>query len=114
MMTARHRVRLVVPRVLAAVAVGALAIGATVIISSGAGAAGTVPLSNSFGYKYGYAAAKAELPKLYAGTNTVVNPTPRPAAKNKTIVVISAGQSSISSSIPSDAAVAAAKAIGWK
>src|ERR1700722_17535207 len=106
MMTARHRVRLLVPRVLVALAAGAFAMGATAIGSSGAGAATKVPLSNSFGYKYGYAAAKAELPKLYAGTNTAVNPPPRPAAKNKTIVVISAGQSSISSSIPSNAAVA--------
>ena len=113
-MTARHRVRLVLPRVLVALAAGAFSIGVTSIDTSSAGAAGTVPLSNSFGYKYGYAAAKAELPKLYAGTSSAVNPTPRPAAKNKTIVVISAGQSSISSSIPSDAAVAAAKAIGWK
>jgi ribose transport system substrate-binding protein len=73
-----------------------------------------VPLSNPFGYKYGYKAAVAELPKLYAGTNTNVNPTPRPAAKGKYVVIISAGQASISSYIPVDAAAAAAKAIGWK
>jgi ribose transport system substrate-binding protein len=81
---------------------------------SGASSSSTIPLSNSFGYKYGYAAAKAELPKLYAGTNTAVNTTSRPAAKDKTVFIISSGQASISSSIPSDAAMAAAQAIGWK
>ena len=43
-----------------------------------------------------------------------VDPSSRPAAKNKFIVVISSGQASISSQVPSDAAVAAAKALGWK
>lgn len=48
------------------------------------------------------------------GTNRNVDPTPRPAVKGKHIVVISSGQASISSQIPSDGAVAAAKAIGWQ
>jgi ribose transport system substrate-binding protein len=113
-MSRRHRVRRVLTPVLAVCALGGLTLGVTAINTSSAGAAGKVPLSNIFGYKYGYAAAKAELPKLYAGTNSSVNTTSRPAAKNKFVVVISAGQSSISSSIPSDAAVAAAQAIGWK
>jgi len=80
----------------------------------GVSGAATIPLANPFGYKYGYSAAVAELSHLYAGTYTPVNPTKRPAAKDKSIVVISGGQASISSSIPSDAAVAAAQAIGWK
>jgi len=112
-MIARHRVRLVLPRVLLAVAAGMVTVGVTSVGTTGAGAASSVPISNIYGYKYGLAAAKAELAKLYAGTNAAVNPTSRPAAKNKTVVVISAGQASISSSIPSNAAVAAAKAIGW-
>src|ERR1039458_10796586 len=99
-------------RVFAAMAVGAIAL--TVTSVSGASASTSVPLSNSFGYKYGYAAAVAELPKLYAGTNTAVNTTPRPAAKNKSVFIISSGQASISSSIPSDAAMVAAQAIGWR
>ncbi|MGH9048003.1 MAG: hypothetical protein ACRDVW_11935, partial [Acidimicrobiales bacterium] len=82
--------------------------------ASAASSSGKVPLANPFGYKYGYKAAVAELPKLYKGTSTKVNPTPRPAAKHKYVVIISAGQSSISSYIPVDAAAAAAKAIGWK
>jgi ribose transport system substrate-binding protein len=99
------------PRVFAAMAIGAIALTVTSVSSS---ASTKIPLSNSFGYKYGYAAAKAELPKLYAGTNTAVNTTSRPAAKNKSVFIISSGQASISSSIPSDAAMAAAQAIGWK
>ncbi len=82
--------------------------------SSAASSSGGIPLANPFGYKYGYKAAVAELPKLYAGTSTKVNTTPRPAAKNKYVVIISAGQASISSYVPVDAAAAAAKAIGWK
>jgi ribose transport system substrate-binding protein len=114
-MAAGHRVRVLVPRVVAAVVAATFTVGLTSISSSNVGASTSqVPLSNIFGYKYGYAAAKAELPKLYAGTNTAVNTTPRPAAKNKSVVIISSGQASISSSIPVDAAEAAAQAIGWK
>jgi len=93
-------------------AVGAIAL--TVTSGGGASASTSIPLANPFGYKYGYAAALAELPKLYAGTSTAVNTTSRPAAKNKSVFIISAGQASISSSIPADAAQAAAQAIGWK
>jgi ribose transport system substrate-binding protein len=99
-------------RVFAAVAVGAIAL--TVTSGGGASASTSIPISNPFGYKYGYAAALAELPKLYAGTSTSVNTKSRPAAKNKSVFIISAGQASISSSIPADAAQAAAQAIGWK
>jgi len=92
---------------------------ASVLVSFGAvatvsAAPGRAPSANSSGYGYGYRAAVAELPKLYAGTSTQVNPTPRPAAKNKFVVIISAGQSSISSYVPVDAAAAAAQAIGWR
>jgi ribose transport system substrate-binding protein len=48
------------------------------------------------------------------GTNRNVDPTPRPAAKGKHVVVISNGQASDTSSIPSNAVVAAAKALGWQ
>lgn len=47
------------------------------------------------------------------GTNRDVDPTPRPAAKGKHIVVISSGQANISDSIPSNGAMEAAKAAGW-
>ena len=47
------------------------------------------------------------------GTNRDVDPTSRPAAKGKHIVVISSGQANISNQIPSNGAVEAAKAAGW-
>jgi len=48
------------------------------------------------------------------GTNRAVDPTPRPAVPGKHVVVISAGQASISAQVGVDAAVDAAKAIGWQ
>jgi ribose transport system substrate-binding protein len=111
-MTSKHRSAARWPRIFVAVAAGAVALSFAPITT--AGAASSVPLSNPFGYKYGYKAALAELPKLYAGTATNVNPTRRPAAKNKSIVIISSGQASISSSIPVGAAQAAAEKLGWK
>lgn len=58
--------------------------------------------------------ARTAVQRALEGTNRPVNTTARPAVKGKHIVVISTGQSSISSSVPSNAAVDAAKAIGWK
>jgi len=60
------------------------------------------------------AAAEASTTQAEKGTYRDVDPTSRPAVKGKHIVVISAGEASISSQVPSDAAVAAAKAIGWQ
>lgn len=59
-------------------------------------------------------ATSATLAALYKGTLTAPSSASRPAAKGKKIVIISAGQSSISSSIPVNAAQAAAKAMGWQ
>jgi ribose transport system substrate-binding protein len=56
---------------------------------------------------------QATLAAVYKGTLTSPDTTPRPAAKGKKIVIISSGQSSISSSIPVNAAKEAALAIGW-
>lgn len=50
----------------------------------------------------------------YAGTLREPDTTPRPVAKGKKVVIISAGQASISSSIPVGAAEEAAKAAGWQ
>ncbi len=61
-----------------------------------------------------YDAAVAATTQAIKGTFKNVDPASRPAAEDKSIVVISAGQAGDSSKIPSDAAVAAAKAIGWK
>jgi ribose transport system substrate-binding protein len=48
------------------------------------------------------------------GTNRPVDPTPRAAVKDKRIAVISAGQVSMSSAVPANAAMDAAAAVGWK
>jgi ribose transport system substrate-binding protein len=56
----------------------------------------------------------AALKALYKGTLKSPSTASRPAVKGKKIVIISAGQSSISSSVPVNAAAAAAKAIGWQ
>ena len=58
-------------------------------------------------------AAMAATAQAEKGTNRQVDPTSRPAVKGKHVVVISSGQASISSMVPSDGAMAAAKAIGW-
>jgi ribose transport system substrate-binding protein len=60
------------------------------------------------------AAAQAEVNKAFQSTNVDVDPTSRPGVKGKHIVVISQGQANASSQIPSDGAVAAAKALGWQ
>jgi ribose transport system substrate-binding protein len=62
----------------------------------------------------GLQAATAATAEAEKGTSRPVDSTSRPAAKGKHVVVISSGQASISSQVPSDAAVAAAKAIGWQ
>ena len=59
-------------------------------------------------------AAVAATAQAKKGTNRPVDPTPRAAAKGKHIVVISAAQSQISSSVPVAGAEAAAKAMGWQ
>jgi ribose transport system substrate-binding protein len=60
------------------------------------------------------ARAQASTALAFKGTNRNVDSKSRPAAKGKHIVVISAGQAASSSSVPSNGAVAAAKAIGWQ
>jgi ribose transport system substrate-binding protein len=56
----------------------------------------------------------AKLKALYAGTLKSPSTASRPAVKGKKIVIISAGQSAISASVPVNAAEAAAKKIGWQ
>jgi ribose transport system substrate-binding protein len=50
----------------------------------------------------------------YAGTSRPVDPTARPAVPDKHVVVISAGQASLSAKMPADAAVEAAEELGWR
>lgn len=71
------------------------------------------PSSSSSGSAF-LATAQQHVNQDYQSTNKEPDSTSRPAAKGKKIVVISAGQAGISSSVPSDAAVEAAKAAGWQ
>jgi len=66
--------------------------------------------ANDSGY---LATAKAKTQQNYKGTNTMPDTTLRKPTPGKKVVVISGGESALSSSVPSDAAVAAAKAAGW-
>jgi len=56
----------------------------------------------------------AKLKALYTGTLKSPSTASRPAVKGKKIVIISAGQSAISASVPVNAAEAAARKIGWQ
>jgi ribose transport system substrate-binding protein len=59
------------------------------------------------------AAPNPELQAVYDGTLESPDTKSRPAVKGKKVVIISSGQSSISSSIPVNAAEEAAKKMGW-
>ncbi|HEX5588584.1 MAG TPA: substrate-binding domain-containing protein [Acidimicrobiia bacterium] len=59
-------------------------------------------------------AASRATDRALRGRSTPVDPTPRPAVPGKHVVVISAGQASSTAKVGVDAAVAAAKAIGWQ
>src|SRR3954454_15954234 len=56
----------------------------------------------------------ASLASAYKGTLASPDTTSRPAAKGKSVWIISGGQSSESSSVPVNAAKAAAEKLGWK
>jgi ribose transport system substrate-binding protein len=99
----RRRVTAVVATtaVLITVVVGTLAVPA------GAGSDGN---TNRLQLRAAIAATKA----AYKGTSRAVDPTPRPAVRGKYLIVVSAGQSSISAQVPAAALVDAAEAIGWR
>ena len=59
------------------------------------------------------ATAQLHVQQDYQSTNKEPDKSSRPAAKGKKIVVISAGQAGLSASVPSNAAVEAAQALGW-
>ena len=82
--------------------------------SSGSSASSSASSSSTQTTASGLDAAIAAVAQAEKGTNRPVDPTSRPAAKGKHIAVISSGQASISSQVPSDGAVAAAKAAGWQ
>src|SRR5690242_10081839 len=90
----------------------ALLIPAVVLSACGTGSTPTAASGNGGGSDY-LTTAKARMDASLKGTNTMPDTTSRPAATGKKVVVISGGESALSSSVPSDAAVEAAKAIGW-
>ena len=89
--------------------------GLTVLTACSGGSTAPVASSSSASTTATSSAAdQAVLAKVYKGTLSEPDTTSRPAVKGKRIVIISSGQSSISSSIPVNAAAEAARAIGWK
>jgi len=110
-----HRRNPSATRSAAAVALATVAFAAACSSSSNTASTSTnnnnqAPTSSS----NGSAADQAVLAGVYKGTLTSPDTTSRPGAKGKKIVIISSGQSSISSSIPVNAAKEAAEALGWK
>ena len=83
--------------------------------NSGSGSTSTTTTAGGGGGSAASAlkAAVAATTAGYKGTSGTVGPKSRPAAKNKTIAIISAGQLADSNSVPSNGALEAAKAIGW-
>src|SRR6185369_16119429 len=91
-----------------------LALSAAVLVLVGAcsnSPAATTP--NGPGGTDYTATAKAELTDHYKGTNSKPDTTSRKPTPGKKVVVISAGEASLSSPVQSDAAVEAAKLAGW-
>jgi ribose transport system substrate-binding protein len=85
----------------------------TILLVAGCGSTGS-PAAAGGGSGGDYlATAKAKAEQSYRGTNTEPDTTLRKPAPGRKVVVISAGESSLSSSVPSDAAVEAAKLMGW-
>lgn len=91
--------------------VGGLAI---LVLAAGAGCTSTAatPSRSASGGDY-TATAKGNVATAYKGTNRMPDTTLRTPVAGKKIVVISGGQAALSSSVPSDAAVEAAKVAGW-
>jgi ribose transport system substrate-binding protein len=58
--------------------------------------------------------ARAFLTKAYAGTDSALPSAAPPAAKDKTVWILSCSQSAPGCAVPAQAATEAAKAIGWK
>jgi ribose transport system substrate-binding protein len=96
----------------AAAALAALSLATACSKSTSNSADTAAPQSGSSGSAS--AAPNATLEQVYKGTMTAPSSASRPAVKGKSIWIISAGQSSESSSVPVNAARAAAEKIGWK
>jgi ribose transport system substrate-binding protein len=89
---------------------GPLALALTLVTACSSGSTSS---SGNTGTSNYLATAQAKLTQLYKGTNSMPDTTLRKPQAGKKVVVISAGESAPSSSVPSDAAVEAAKLAGW-
>ncbi|HVC69471.1 MAG TPA: substrate-binding domain-containing protein [Acidimicrobiales bacterium] len=98
-------------RVLALLAISGMVMAACGSSSSGINSNATASTSRSVS---ALAAADEATAKDYAGTSRPVSSVSRPAAKGKSIVIVSASMAASSSAVPALGAQAAAKAIGWK
>jgi ribose transport system substrate-binding protein len=110
--TAMTRTRLVTRRV-AVLAIAAIALAACTSSKSNTTSTGNGGTGGAGGSAAALAKAKAATQLAFKGTNRNVDSQSRPAAKNKSVYVISAGQAASSSSVPSNGAMAAGQAIGW-
>jgi len=99
-------------RVLALLAAAGVIMAACSSSSSSSGNAGSAPSSTS-GSASALAAANVATAKGYVGTSRPVSSVSRPAAKGKSIVIISSSMAASSSAVPALGAKAAAMAIGW-
>ena len=103
------RLTMIHPRRAAVVLIASTALALTACAQDKTNDAGSTDSDNSAAQK----AAENAVQAGYKGTSTLPDATPRPAAKDKRVIFISAGQNSISSSIPLAGQVEAAKALGW-
>ena len=97
-------------RVLALLAAAGMIMAACSSSSSGNTSSATALTSGSVS---ALAAANEATAKGYIGTSRPVSSVSRPAAKGKSIVIVSASMAASSSAVPAFGAQAAAKAIGW-
>src|SRR4051812_10265906 len=107
----RRLLRLSAPRI---AMLGGMAVSVAVLSAcsgTSSNTANTTPLPASSGSSSG--ANNATLAAVYKGTLSSPDTSSRPGVKNKSIWIISGGQSSESSSVPVNAAKAAAEKLGW-
>ena len=100
-------------RGIAIVAVG-IGIAATSLVAVPVAAGATGHTSASSPSQQAMKNASLAVARAFKGTNHNVDPTPRKAVAGKHVVIVSAGQASISAQIGVNAAVDAAHAIGWR
>jgi ribose transport system substrate-binding protein len=92
----------------------AAALSVAAACSSSSNTAANTPAPQSSGSSSTTASGNKVLDQVYKGTLASPSTASRPGVKNKSLWIISGGQSSESSSVPVNAAQAAAEALGWQ